>query len=206
MDEEMVSETRSRTPSISSRQFVIPEDGFTTLDTDDSSQESAEDDEEGIDREGCTNNSHDSSSGFENDQSSNNEVNSHGTVFSDLMPPNTTFFTGNQVTPMFDTSKFLFESLTQAFNSVDFSEAISLQTKSSAMINSKSTELKMLIDEVQEKLKYYHIVFENGGHTARRIRHNLRDIARKVEKLKPIFAKDFPIEYNQSIEKVYDRQ
>ncbi|AMD21352.1 HER073Wp [Eremothecium sinecaudum] len=199
MSDESSTDTRSRTPSISSRQFVIPEDGMTTLDIDNSTQDS-------IEAEGWNSADQDSYNNSSEDQeSSQNNDNSQATLLSQLLPQNNTFFTGNQVTPMFDTSKYLFESLWQALNGVDFSEAISLQTKTSAIVNSKSRELIMLIEETEEKLRYFSEVFDVGEQTARRIKNNLEDITRKVDKIKPFLGRDFPIEYNQSMEKIFDR-
>ncbi|AGO13080.1 AaceriAFL077Cp [[Ashbya] aceris (nom. inval.)] len=188
MSDDVDSETRSRTPSISSRQFIIPEDELVTLDSENSSLDSGGEEVSSGGSEACS------------------AASGEAPVFSQLGQHPSTFFTGSQVAPIFDTSLYLFESLTQSLDSVDFSEALSLQTKTSATINSKSRELQLLVGEVQVQLRQLQTAFEQGQHTAQRVRHNLRDITRGVESLKQTFARSFPIEYHQALERAYERR
>lgn len=168
---------RSRTPSINSRQFAIPEDASLL--------------EEEVD------NSSEESSILEEDNN----------VLNQLVPePNSTWLFGGQGTDMFDTSKYLFDSLAQAINGVDFSEVLSLQTKTSASINSKSRELRSIVNETREKLKFYQTRFETGAIASKRIKHKLNEITKKIEKLKLLHLQNYPIEYNQAKDKIYDLQ
>lgn len=198
MSQNSSADTRSKSPSISSRNFVIPEDEFSTLDTENSSQDSVD----AEDIEGCdSDNNVRFSTNNHQEGHIQHEINQDGLL--PEVPHNNSFFTDNHIAPLFDTSKYLFESLSQALSSVDFSEAISLQTKTSAIVNSTSRKLNVLIVETQNKLKYFTEVFERGAATSQRIKTNLQAISKNLEKLKTVIAKDYPIEYNQSIAKFY---
>ncbi|CAR29434.1 hypothetical protein ZYGR_0AD01160 [Zygosaccharomyces rouxii] len=107
--------------------------------------------------------------------------------------------------PMLDVSKHIFDSLMQAIDSADFSEAISLQTKTSAVINSKSTELKQLIDETKVRFSQFKERFEKGSLTAKNIRGNLRYSKDKIEKINALVRTSYPIEFNEAREKILER-
>ncbi|SCW00473.1 LAFE_0C04962g1_1 [Lachancea fermentati] len=168
---------RSRTASINSQAYAIPETNVDASHLDDSSSEDPEDD------------------GTSED------------AFLDQLVPETSnaFLIGQPDTPMFDSSKYIFQSLVQSLNSVDFSEAIALQTRTSGLINSKSREIKKLVTDVQERLKYLETRFERGAKTSSRIKHNLKQFTHQVEQINAAFETDYPIEFNQAKEKVYER-
>ncbi|AQZ11223.1 KXD1 (YGL079W) [Zygosaccharomyces parabailii] len=111
-----------------------------------------------------------------------------------------------EVGPMLDVSKYIFESLVQSIDSADFSEAISLQTKTSAIINSKSMELKQIIDDTKVRFHQLKERFERGAITSRKVRHNLQYSKEKIDKLNALLRTDYPIEFNQAREKVLERQ
>ena len=106
---------------------------------------------------------------------------------------------------MFDASNFLFESLNGTINNVDFSEALALQTKTSALINSKSRELKSLIQELQGRIAHYQGRFQRGVLVSNGLKENLRAISKRVELLDEAMAREHPIEYNQAKDKVMER-
>lgn len=111
-----------------------------------------------------------------------------------------------EVGPMLDVSKYIFDSLMQAIDSADFSEAISLQTKTSAVINSKSMELKQLVDETKVRFTQFKERFERGAMTSRNVRHNLQYSKNKIDKLNALLRTNHPIEFSQAREKVLERQ
>lgn len=108
--------------------------------------------------------------------------------------------------PMLDVSKHIFDSLMQAIDSADFSEAISLQTKTSAVINSKSTELKQLVDETKVKFGQFKERFEKGSLTSKNIRNNLQYSKDKTEKINALVRTNYPIEFNEAREKILERR
>ncbi|CCD26685.1 Kxd1p NDAI_0I01160 [Naumovozyma dairenensis CBS 421] len=108
--------------------------------------------------------------------------------------------------PMFDVSKYIFESLTQAVESIDFSEAFQSQTKTSAVINSKSLELRQLLNMTKKQLNHFQERFENGVVVSNRIKRNIIDARRKINKFNDELRTQYPIEFNQAREKIIDRQ
>ncbi|EHN02441.1 YGL079W-like protein [Saccharomyces cerevisiae x Saccharomyces kudriavzevii VIN7] len=108
--------------------------------------------------------------------------------------------------PIFDVSRYIFDSLKQSIDSTDFSEALSLQTKTSAIINSKSLELKQHIDEMKTRLVQLQGKFENGVATSRRIKHDLETSRKNINYLDSALRVDFPIEFNQAREKILERK
>lgn len=107
--------------------------------------------------------------------------------------------------PMLDVSKHIFDSLMQAIDSADFSEAISLQTKTSAIVNSKSTELRQLIEEAKIRFSHFKGRFEKGSLTAKNIRNNLNYSRDKIEKINSLVRTSYPIEFNEAREKILER-
>ncbi|QEU61394.1 Kxd1 [Kluyveromyces lactis] len=174
-----MDEHRSRTPSIDSRNYAIPEADYLPADID-------------IERNGVS----ESDDSFDDDaQSSLFPTESSGTLWMNQI----------QDTPMFDSSKFLFESVNNAINDIDFSESLAIQAKTSALINSKSRELKGLIKQLQEKLDYYNERFKRGAVVSSQLKVNLQMLSKRIATLDDLFSKQFPIEYNQSKEKVMER-
>lgn len=130
-------------------------------------------------------------------------------LFLDRVVPETSnaFFMDSQDPgPMLDVSKYIFESLVQAIDAADFAEAISLQTKTSAVINSKSMELKQLIEATKIRLSQFKERFERGAQTSRIIRHNLQYSKERIDRINAAMGTEFPIEFNQAREKVLERQ
>ncbi|QLQ77891.1 hypothetical protein HG537_0A01380 [Torulaspora globosa] len=119
---------------------------------------------------------------------------------------NAVFMDSQDTGPMVDVSKYIFDSLVQAINSADFAEAISLQTKTSAVINARSLKLKQLIDSTKERLSCLRSRFERGAEISKTIRHNLRQSREMISKINDELATAYPIELNQAREKVLDRQ
>lgn len=174
-----MSRQRSRTPSIDSRHYAISEEGYTSHLSESEGEES---------------------SGLE--QASQSD--SHESLF---ITENSGSLWMNQTqdTPMFDVSNYLFESINKSLNSIDFSEAIALQTKTSAVVNSKSRELKALIKELQERLKYFANKYEEGALISHELKQNFREISRRISDINDSMLRRFPIEYNQAREKVLER-
>lgn len=106
---------------------------------------------------------------------------------------------------MFDASKYIFNSLVQAINSADFSESLSLQTKTSAVINSKSLELKQLIDSTKTRLTHMQGRFERGAQVSRKIKYNLKTSNNQIVQLNGRLRTEFPIEFNQARDKILER-
>lgn len=108
--------------------------------------------------------------------------------------------------PIFDVSRYIFDSLKQSIDSADFSEALSLQTKTSAVINSKSLELKQYIDEMKSRLTQLQEKFENGEATSKKIKRDLETSRKNIDYLNAALRVDFPIEFNQAREKILERK
>ncbi|CCE93511.1 Kxd1p TDEL_0G01440 [Torulaspora delbrueckii] len=175
--------TRSQSPSVNSQAYAIPisEDIASQL-TDESSLE-----------------------GSDNSEAEE----SSGDLFLDSMVQESSngLFTDSQDPgPMLDVSKYIFESLVQAIESANFAEAISLQTKTSAVINSESTRLKQLIETTKEQLASFKDRFERGAETSKLIRQNLQYSKDKIDRLNAELGIAHPIEFNQAKEKVLERQ
>ncbi|EDO19408.1 hypothetical protein Kpol_1002p55 [Vanderwaltozyma polyspora DSM 70294] len=107
--------------------------------------------------------------------------------------------------PMFDVSKYVFETLIQAINSADFSESLAFQTKTSAVINAKSLELKQLINMSKDRLVDLQDKFEKGVQTSNRIKRNLKMSREKIQFLNDEFRTNYPIEFNQARDKIIER-
>lgn len=188
----------SRTPSINSRMYAIPMDVEDGRNLAESSSDDDEEEEDREEEEECNTDN--------GDEDSADEISEPDTFLDRLVPQTSnTFLLGQPDTPMFDVSKYIFQSLVQSINSVDFSEAVSLQTKTSGLVNSKSRELKKLMEEVQQKLQHFQEVFHDGAKTSKRIKYNLQQASSKITRINRAFETEFPIEFNQAKERVYDR-
>lgn len=139
---------------------------------------------------------------------SNVEDSNEDMFLENLVPgaSNGVFMDSQDAGPMLDVSKYIFDSLVQAINSADFAEAVSLQTKTSAVINAKSMRLKQLIDSTRERLDHFRSRFERGAETSKVIRHNLRQTRETISKINAELGTAYPIELNQAREKVLERQ
>ncbi|CCK70873.1 Kxd1p KNAG_0F02060 [Huiozyma naganishii CBS 8797] len=104
-----------------------------------------------------------------------------------------------------DVSKYIFDALIQAIEPTGFSKAISLQSKTSAEINAKSLELKQLVKETQEKLRYLSVRYDRGVATSKSINESLAYSKDRIEKINAVLRTDFPIEFNQVRDKVLER-
>lgn len=177
------SATRSQSPSINSQTYAIPiaEDIASQL-SDDSS--------------------------IEGSDNSEAEESSADLFLNGMVPEssNGLFADSQDPGPMLDVSKYIFESLVQAIDSANFAEAISLQTKTSAVINSESMKLKQLIDTTKERLVGFKERFERGAETSQIIRRNLRLSKDKIDRINAELGVNYPIEFNQAKEKVLERQ
>lgn len=174
---------RSQSPSINSQAYAIPISGDIADQLSDDSS-------------------------FEGTGNSDAEESS-GDLFLDSVVPETSngLFTDSQDPgPMLDVSKYIFESLVQAIETADFAEAISLQTKTSAVINSKSMKLKQLIEATKDQLASFRERFERGAETSRTIRRNLQYSKDKIDRMSAELEIAHPIELNQAKEKVLERQ
>lgn len=108
--------------------------------------------------------------------------------------------------PMFDVSKFLYDTFTEAIESVDMSEALASQAKSSAIINAKSLELNRLIHETKARLKSLRDRFEHGANTVRSTNKKLKSIEHHVEMINDKLRTNYPIEFSQARERIIERQ
>lgn len=115
------------------------------------------------------------------------------------------FMDSQDPSPMLDVSKYIFDSLVQAIDSADFAEAISVQTKTSAVINSKSLELRQLIDSTRVQMVQFKDRFQRGIETSRRIRQNLQYSKEKIDKINAEIGTAYPIEMSQAKERVLER-
>ncbi|SCU93339.1 LADA_0G02542g1_1 [Lachancea dasiensis] len=180
--------SRSRTASIDSQMFAIPDD------TEESRWQLSES----------------SSSGREDEDSSSEEGDEQTSEMLELdrvgQETSHTFTMGQLETPLFDISKYIFQSLSQALNTADFSQAIAVQTRTSGLINSKSRELQKLVSTLQEKLEHFEVRFAQGARTSNRISKNLGQCATQIEKINRVFQREYPIEFNQVREEVLERK
>ncbi|SCU93656.1 LANO_0E04456g1_1 [Lachancea nothofagi CBS 11611] len=171
--------SRSRTASINSQMYAIPD----PEDSDSQLSESSSDDEQG------------------SDQPSEDDL-----ELDHIVPETShTFAMGQLDTPMFDISKYVFQSLSQALNTADFSQAMAVQTRTSGLINSKSRDLKNLADTLQEKLRHFEVRFAQGAQTSRQISKNLSQYASQIEHINQVFQRQYPIEFNQAREDIIER-
>ncbi|SCU88103.1 LAMI_0D08790g1_1 [Lachancea mirantina] len=168
----------SRTPSIDSRIYSIPDTVVDLAQTDESSSE--------------------------DDLEADND--SEDAFLNQAVAESSSMFLMSQIdTPMFDASRYIFQSLTQSMNSVDFSEAIALQTRTSGLINSKSRELKRLTSELEQRLLIFQDKFEKGAASSKRIKYNLRKTSETIKKINAEFERQYPIEFNQARELIFER-
>lgn len=182
--------TRSRTPSVDTQSYSIAEPEQLE-DVDDS--------------ESSSNNNSDGGESVSDESS----VSDSAEEFLDEMVPTTsTSFRPND-TPdpgtIFDISKYVFESIKQAIDESDFSEALALQTKTSAVINAKSLELKQLIDETKIRLPELQEKFKKGQLTSKNIKRNLEQSRSRIETINALLQTDHPIEFNQARDKILER-
>ncbi|QLG73053.1 hypothetical protein HG535_0E01370 [Zygotorulaspora mrakii] len=142
------------------------------------------------------------SDGADNDNTSN-----ENRFLDSIVPETSNLFLPEAQDPgsMFDVSKYIFESLAQAIDCADFCEAISLQTKTSAIINSKSLELKQLLQTTKVRLTHFRDRFENGIQTSKTIRQNLQHSKDRIDQISAVIATRYPIEFNQAKEKIVER-
>lgn len=176
--------SRSQSPSINSQSYAIPVSDDTVVQLSECSSVEVSDD-------------------FDDEDSNPDDH------FLDSVVPETSnaFFMDSQDPgSMFDVSKYIFESLSQAIDSADFSDAISLQTKTSAVINSKSLELKHLIQTTRLRLEHFKERFETGARVTKTIHHNLQYSKERIDRINSVIGTKYPIEFNQAKEKVIERQ
>ncbi|CCE65055.1 hypothetical protein TPHA_0J02350 [Tetrapisispora phaffii CBS 4417] len=102
---------------------------------------------------------------------------------------------------LMDVSKCIFGLLKQSLDAADFSESLSLQTKTSATVNAKTLELKQLVDSASQTLIRLKQRFETGKETAKRIQRNLNSARSSIDILNGRLRTDHPIEFSQSRDK-----
>lgn len=184
--------TRSRTPSVDTQSYTINEEAHHII-TDSDSSSSENEDGEGNE----TNSSDDSS-----------ESGSVERFLDEIVPTTSTSFIPND-TPdpatLFDITEYIFDSIVQSTNACDFSEAFALQAKTSAVINSKSMELKNLIEQTKVRLPELQAKFKNGTQTLRTIRKNLDNAKSRIQVMNDVLQTDYPIEFNQARDKILER-
>lgn len=224
----------SQTPSINSQSYAIPvtEDMITQLSISPSSNSSSDDSDTSGDISNTSvgnssmigghipvtngDNSRDDteSASFTSEmlQSANDLLQNNMNNENDILRQTTTRNTSNYLDPqdqspnnMIDVSKYIFDSLKQAIESADFSESLSCQTKTSARINTKSLELKQLIDQTQSKMLYLQERFERGVLVSKNIRHNLNHTKKSIDRINNVLRTDYPIEFNQARDKIMER-
>ncbi|KAL3236537.1 Kxd1p [Nakaseomyces bracarensis] len=184
------SVTRSRTPSVDTQSYSIAEPEH--MDDIDDSDTSNNSEERGSEGSGCSISVSESAEEF----------------LDEMVPTTSTSFKPND-TPdpgtIFDISKYVFESLKQAIDSSDFSDALALQTKTSAVINAKSLELKQLIDETKVRLPELQEKFKKGQETSKNIKRNIEQSRNRIETINALLQTDHPIEFNQARDKILER-
>ncbi|ODQ65826.1 hypothetical protein NADFUDRAFT_51103 [Nadsonia fulvescens var. elongata DSM 6958] len=101
------------------------------------------------------------------------------------------------------------EYLTEAFlNSVDLTEldkAIVIQTKTSALINAKTTEVEKLRQGAISRLTNLRKLFQDGARNLRQTEKDLTWASKKVKLLQARMKTDHPIEYNKAVTKICER-
>lgn len=201
-DDETFSAVHSLTPSINSQSYAIPITEEMSSSFHDSISTSSNS-SSSLDSDGS------SISNVVEAQEMDNNSNIDEDLFldNDIPQPSNLLLTDAQDPgPIFDVSRYIFDSLKQSIDSTDFSESLSLQTKTSAIINSKSLELKQHIDEMKIRLAQLQGKFENGVATSRRIKHDLETSRKNIDYLNSALRIDFPIEFNQAREKILERK
>ncbi|SCU98804.1 LAFA_0G20252g1_1 [Lachancea sp. 'fantastica'] len=111
--------------------------------------------------------------------------------------------------PVFDVSRYIFQSLAHALNSADFAQAIAIQTRTAGIINSRSRELEQLVDTLQQRLPHLETRFARGSQVARQIRRRLEFCSGRVKQVEKVFEKRYAIEYQQAkdeVERVLDEE
>ena len=201
-DEETFSAVHSSTPSISSQSYAIP-----------ITEEMSSSFHDSISTTSNSSGSFDSDGSNVSDVVEQNEMDNESNVDEDLFLDNDIPQSSNLLPtdaqdpgPIFDVSRYIFDSLKQSIDSADFSEALSLQTKTSAVINSKSLELKQYIDEMKSRLTQLQEKFENGEATSKKIKRDLETSRKNIDYLNAALRVDFPIEFNQAREKILERK
>lgn len=201
-DEETFSAVHSSTPSINSQSYAIP-----------ITEEMSSCFHDSISTTSNSSGSFDSDGSNVSDVVEQNEMDNESNVDEDLFLDNDIPQSSNLLPtdaqdpgPIFDVSRYIFDSLKQSIDSADFSEALSLQTKTSAVINSKSLELKQYIDEMKSRLTQLQEKFENGEATSKKIKRDLETSRKNIDYLNAALRVDFPIEFNQAREKILERK
>lgn len=201
-DEETFSAVHSSTPSINSQSYAIP-----------ITEEMSSSFHDSISTTSNSSGSFDSDGSNVSDVVEQNEMDNESNVDEDLFLDNDIPQSSNLLPtdaqdpgPIFDVSRYIFDSLKQSIDSADFSEALSLQTKTSAVINSKSLELKQYIDEMKSRLTQLQEKFENGEATSKKIKRDLKTSRKNIDYLNAALRVDFPIEFNQAREKILERR
>ncbi|CAI4454407.1 CFA_G0019330.mRNA.1.CDS.1 [Saccharomyces cerevisiae] len=201
-DEETFSAVHSSTPSINSQSYAIP-----------ITEEMSSSFHDSISTTSNSSGSFDSDGSNVSDVVEQNEMDNESNVDEDLFLDNDIPQSSNLLPsdaqdpgPIFDVSRYIFDSLKQSIDSADFSEALSLQTKTSAVINSKSLELKQYIDEMKSRLTQLQEKFENGEATSKKIKRDLETSRKNIDYLNAALRVDFPIEFNQAREKILERK
>lgn len=201
-DEETFSAVHSSTPSINSQSYAIP-----------ITEEMSSSFHDSISTTSNSSGSFDSDGSNVSDVVEQNEMDNESNVDEDLFLDNDIPQSSNLLPtdaqdpgPIFDVSRYIFDSLKQSIDSADFSEALSLQTKTSAVINSKSLELKQYIDEMKSRLTQLQEKFENGEATSKKIKRDLGTSRKNIDYLNAALRVDFPIEFNQAREKILERK
>lgn len=194
---------RSRTASINSQMYAIPVSEENEFQSSEGSSEDEDDNDEYHDNnDRYTNVCNDVDEEEDGDEESASDM-----LLDSIVPETSSNLLMNQLnTPMFDCSKYLFQSLSQALNAADFSEAIALQTRTSGLINSKSRELEKLSQEIQQKLQYFEARFAKGAQTSKRITRSLQYASKQVERINGVFQTRYPIEFNQAKEEIVERR
>ncbi|CAD6626995.1 BAH_G0019010.mRNA.1.CDS.1 [Saccharomyces cerevisiae] len=201
-DEETFSAVHSSTPSINSQSYAIP-----------ITEEMSSSFHDSISTTSNSSGSFDSDGSNVSNVVEQNEMDNESNVDEDLFldndipqPSNLLPTDAQDPGPIFDVSRYIFDSLKQSIDSADFSEALSLQTKTSAVINSKSLELKQYIDEMKSRLTQLQEKFENGEATSKKIKRDLETSRKNIDYLNAALRVDFPIEFNQAREKILERK
>ncbi|CAI4062983.1 hypothetical protein SUVZ_07G1680 [Saccharomyces uvarum] len=201
-DDETFSAVHSLTPSINSQSYAIPiteemsSSFHDSISTSSNSSSSLDSDGSSI-----------SNVAEAHEMDNNSNIDEDLFLDNDIPQPSNLLLTDAQDPgPIFDVSRYIFDSLKQSIDSTDFSESLSLQTKTSAIINSKSLELKQHIDEMKIRLVQLQRKFENGVATSRRIKHDLETSRKNIDYLNSALRIDFPIEFNQAREKILERK
>ncbi|CCH59340.1 hypothetical protein TBLA_0B05060 [Henningerozyma blattae CBS 6284] len=106
-----------------------------------------------------------------------------------------------------DVAEYIKSTLLTSLDNPDtFATALSLQARTSAIINTKSLQLQQLINESTDILKRLKTRYANGIIISNRINKNLIYCRKKIDLLSNNLRLNYTIEFNNAREKILERK